>query len=255
MKIRTILIDDELRGLRVLEHLAKQIPEISIIQSISDAEEALNAIQTQSPDLVIMDIHMPKMNAFEILEQISKPTFITIFVTAYSEHALKAFKFSAFDYLLKPVEEEQFLLAVRKAIQSIERSEIKTDIKTLMHNINTIKDPLSMKLCINHVNGFSIISIDDIIYCEADSCYTIFKLTNGKQIISSKTLAEYESIMDHQLFLRIHRSFLINISKVLEYKKGNGGSVVMSNNLEVEVSRRKKDEFLNRIKQIYGREE
>ncbi|MBK8054821.1 MAG: response regulator transcription factor [Saprospiraceae bacterium] len=251
MKIRTIIIDDEVRGLKIIEHFVSSNNDIEIIASISDAEEAIEVINKMKPQLIILDIHIPKFNGFEILERVNFREFKTIFVTAYNEYAIKSFKYSAIDYLLKPLDEVLFSDAIKKVVEQINQTNIKTDLKTLIHNVTSIKDPMAMKICIQHMNGFNIIDSQDIIYCEADTCYTIFKMAGNKQIVSSKTMAEYESILDPGLFLRIHRSFIINLSRIKEYRKGLGGSVIMDNGAELEISRRKKDEFVNRIKKIF----
>lgn len=251
MSVRTVIIDDEIRGLKVIEHYLSSNKNIDILASISDADEAIVAINTLKPQLVILDIHIPKYNGFEILERVHFKDFKIIFVTAYNQYAIKAFKYSAVDYLLKPIDELLFNDTIDNVVLKIAESELRTDIKTLIHNVSSIKDPMAMKICIQQMNGFNIIDSQDIIYCEADSCYTIFKLIGGKQIISAKTMADYESILDDNLFLRIHRSYIINMSRIKEYHKGLGGSVIMDNGAALEVSRRKKDEFINKVKKIF----
>ena len=246
--IKAILIDDEIRGLRILEHLISFYSNIKVIGAFTDAEEAIDKINDLHPDLVLLDINMPKYSGFEVIEKSKFKNFKSIFVTAYNEYAIKAFKYSAIDYLLKPVEEDDFRQAVDRAVAQIGSNDISHHLQTLMHNLSSIKDPMSMKVCINNVNGFSIIDCQDILYCEADSCYTVFKLINGSQIVSAKTLSEFESVLDTNNFFRIHRSFIININYIKDYVKGNGGHVVMKNGAELEVSRRKKEEFISRIR-------
>ncbi len=253
--INALIIDDEIKGTKVLEHLLKEFTDIHIMGLCTDAEQAIAMINEHKPQLILLDINMPKYNGFEILDKISHKDYKVIFVTAYNEYALKAFNYSAIDYLLKPVDNTSFKLSIQKAIDQINQQDFTTSIHTLQHNLNSFKDPMSMKLCISNINGFSIINAQDIIYCEADSCYTIFKLKNNTQIISSKTLSEYEEILDKSLFFRIHRSYIINLDSIVEYRKGSGGNVVMSNGAELEVSRRKKEEFLERVRNIYVRNE
>lgn len=251
-KIKTIILDDEIRGVKMIEHLLAAFPEIEIVGALTSPEEAIEVIHKTHSQLLILDIQMPKYNGFEVLEKINMPDLKFIFVTAHNEYAIKAFKYSAIDYLLKPIDEESFATSIKMAIEQIRKKDILSDIKTLMHNVSSVKNPSKLKLCISSVHGFTIIKSEDIIYCEADSCYTIFKLSDGKQIISSKTLSEYEAILDDHHFIRIHRSYIINISFIAEYRKGNGGYVVMTNGKELEVSRRKKEEFLQKIKVIFS---
>ena len=148
MKIRTIIIDDEVRGLKIIEHFVSSNNDIEIIASISDAEEAIEVINKMKPQLIILDIHIPKFNGFEILERVNFREFKTIFVTAYNEYAIKAFKYSAIDYLLKPLDEVLFSDAIKKVVEQINQTNIKTDLKTLIHNVTSIKDPMAMKICI-----------------------------------------------------------------------------------------------------------
>ena len=152
--------------------------------------------------------------------------------------------------MLKPIDEDQFKKAINKVILKRQSKDTAERFSILIHNISKLSNPSSMKLCIHDSKGFSVVFISEILYCEADSSYTVFFLENGKKIISSKTLSDYESILDTNDFIRIHRSYLININHVKEYKKGEGGTVIMSNKAEIEVSRRKKDEFIFRMKNI-----
>jgi two-component system, LytTR family, response regulator len=250
--VKTILIDDEPRGLKVLEHFCKvYAPELEVVAACTDPFDALARIQDLKPNLVIMDIQMPLMDAFELLNQLKYKEFEIIFATAYDHYALAAFKYSATDYLLKPISEDLFELAVNKAVKKIRSKTGNVNFDTLLYNIQQLNNPVAMKICISDAKGFQVVDVADIISCEADSCYTIFHMRNNKTIISSKTMAEYEPILDDKSFFRIHRSFIINIGHVKEYHRGNGGSVIMSNSKEIEVSRRKKDEFIFKMKQIF----
>jgi two-component system, LytTR family, response regulator len=249
--IKAVLVDDEVRGLRILEHMIAKFKNIEVVAACTDAEEAIAKIDMLQPQLVLLDINMPNYNGFEVLEMCSYKKFKSIFVTAYNEYAIKAFKYSAVDYLLKPVEESDFDDSIQRALAQIDNNDLTQHIQTLMYNISSIKNPMAMKVCISNVNGFSIVDCQDILYCEADSCYTLFKLSNGNQIVSAKTLSEFELVLDPSHFIRIHRSYIININHISDYFKGNGGHVVMKNGAELEVSRRKKDEFIMRVKHSF----
>ena len=250
--IKTILIDDEPRGLKVLEHFCSiYAPGLEVVSTCTDPFDALAKIDTTKPNLVIMDIQMPLMNAFELLNQLKYKEFEIIFATAYDHYALTAFKYSATDYLLKPISEDLFEMAVNKAVEKIRSKNRNVNFDTLLHNINQLNNPVAMKICIADSKGFQVVDVADVISCEADSCYTIFHMKNNKTIISSRTMAEFEPVLDDKNFFRIHRSFIINIGHVKEYHRGNGGSVIMSNGKEIEVSRRKKDEFILKMKQIF----
>jgi two-component system, LytTR family, response regulator len=249
--VKAIILDDEIRGLQVLEHLLKPHKEIVIDGSFTDPVIAVEAIIKNKPSLLILDINMPVLNGFEVLDRIKNEKIKIIFTTAHDNYALRAFHYSAIDYLLKPIDEEQFHNAIKKVLQDTDQKDFSHSITTLMHNIASFKDPMSMKICVPNVNGFSIIDSNQILYCEADSCYTIFKMIDGTQIISSKTLSEYEAVLDENVFFRSHRSFLINLSQIKEYHKGNGGTITMANGDEIEVSRRKKEEFLLKVRMTF----
>ena len=249
--VKTILLDDEERGLKVLEHLCNQSGKVEIIGKYNDAEEAILQINKLKPQLVILDINMPKYNGFEVIKNINYKEYKVIFVTAHNEYAIKAFQYSAANYLLKPVDDDLFIQAIETIVKSLENNEFNDQLHTIIHNFQSMNNPMAMKICVPNVNGFSVVDAHQILYCEADSCYTIFKLHDGRQIISSKTLQEYENVLDENIFMRIHRSFIINLSHIKEYHKGSGGSVIMNNGAELEVSRRKKDEFLQKMKSMF----
>jgi two-component system, LytTR family, response regulator len=249
--ITAITIDDEVRGLNMLNHLLEKHKEIQNIGAFTDSEQAISKIDELRPDLVILDINMPKYDGFAVLERVKHKNFKCIFVTAHDEFAVKAFHYSAIDYVLKPVEESIFHNAVDKALSQINKVDFTSSMQTLLHNISQKSIPTNMKICIPNINGFSLVDTNDIVCCEADSCYTIFKLTNGTQIVASKTLQEYENILINHDFVRVHRSYIINVNHIKSYQKGQGGVVTMSNGSAIEVSRRKKDEFLSRIELVY----
>jgi two-component system, LytTR family, response regulator len=248
-KIKTILIDDELPGLSILEHYCSEYtPELHIIGAYNDPFEALEKIQKLKPELVIMDIQMPNMNAFELLSKSIYKAFDIIFTTAYDEYAITAFKYSATDYLLKPINEDLFVDAVNKVIKKNKSKSDNSNLETLLHNFNQMHNYFGMKLCITDAQGFQVIELGNILYCEAEGSYTKFHLNNNKTLLSSKSLAEYEPILGDKNFFRIHKSYIVNLSQVLEFNKRNGGEVIMPNGQSIEVSRRKKNEFIELMK-------
>jgi two-component system LytT family response regulator len=247
--VKTVILDDEERGLNVLDHLCRLCKNIELVGKFTDPEEAIHHINQMRPQLIILDINMPKYNGFEVLKQINYQDFKTIFVTAYNEFAIKAFQYSASNYLLKPVDDDLFFSAIDDITKSIESKSMNDSLHTLMHNLQHMYHPLSMKISIPNMNGYTVVDTKEILYCEADSCYTVFRFVNGDQLLSSRTLAEYETILNPQLFVRIHRSYIINMACIKEIKKI--GSVVMLNGKELEISRRKKEEVLLIFKELY----
>jgi two-component system, LytTR family, response regulator len=251
-KIKTILVDDEPRGLTSLQKLLQlNCPEAVIIACCSSAEDAKEKIEVLKPDLVFLDIAMPGKNGFDLLKEFSHIHFEIIFVTAHNTYMVQAFHFSAVDYLLKPVDDELLIEAVKRAAKRIDEKTVVQPVETLLHNLKQKESTQKMKLCIPSIKGFQVIEIADIIYCEASSNYTNFHFTNRPVICASKPIHEYEELLQDCNFVRIHKSFAVNLEHVKEYIRGEGGAVIMSNGHEVEVSRRKKDMLMTRMKEFY----
>lgn len=251
-KILTILVDDEPRGLTSLQSLLQMnCPEVEIVSLCYSAAEAKEKIDTLQPQLVFLDIAMPGKTGFDLLGELPEINFEIIFVTAYNDYMLQAFHFSVVDYLLKPVDEELLMEAVKRASKKIEEKTGGQHIETFLHNIGHKKGSQKMKLCIPSLKGFQVINIHDIVYCEANGNYTNFHFTHHPVICASKPIHEYEELLADCNFVRIHKSFLVNLEHVKEYIRGEGGSVILSNTHQVEVSRRKKDMLMTRMKEYY----
>lgn len=251
-KIKTILVDDEPSGLSSLQKLLQyNCAEVEVIGLCNDAIEAKEKIQQLHPQLVFLDIAMPRKTGFDLLKDLFPVNFEVIFVTAYENYMLQAFRFSAVDYLLKPVEDDLLREAVKRAAGRINEKAGSLTLETLLQNMRNKEGPQKMKLCIPSVKGYQVVSISEIIYCEANSNYTNFHFTGRTLICSSKLIQEYESLLEDCGFARIHRSFMVNMAHVKEYIRGEGGSVMLSNGHEIEVSRRKKDFLMTKMKEYY----
>jgi two-component system, LytTR family, response regulator len=251
--IRTVLIDDETRLLSSLQTMLKRnCPQVSVVGVCRSADEALINIKETNPNLVFLDIAMPGKDGFTLLNEIGDIHFRIIFVSAHDEYSLRAFKFSTVDYLLKPVDEDELVAAVKKAEQSIlQEQTIQKSIEALMHNLKPQTNTQGKKLCLTTLTGFHVVSLSDIIYCEAEGPYTNFYLLNDKKICVSRPLADYELLLNDDGFFRVHKSFLINLHHTREYRRGEGGLVIMSNDAELYVSRRKKEIFLEKIRDVF----
>lgn len=251
-KIKTILVDDEPRGLSALQKLLEfNCPEVEIIAMCGSADEAIEKIGQLKPELVFLDIAMPEKNGFDLLNEITPVPFEIIFVTAHDDFMLQAFRFSAVDYLLKPVENNLLVDAVNRAAKRIEEKTSGSNLETLLFNIRQAEGSQKMKICITSLKGFQVVNLSDILYCEASSNYTNFHFTNRSLICASKPIHEYEELLADSNFIRIHKSCVINLEHVREYIRGEGGTVVLSNGKQLEVSRRKKEAFINRMKEFY----
>jgi len=247
MAIKAVIVDDELGARESLSKmLEKNCKNVQVVAKADSMANAFMEITTHQPDLVFLDIEMPNGNAFDLLEKFREINFNIIFVTAYDHYAIKAIKFSAIDYILKPVDPEELVKAVtRFESQLSNKNSLDKKFKTLLSNVkpeNKLK-----KVGIPDGDGLIFINLADIIRCDSDGNYTYFLLTSGKKIIASRTLGEYEQMFADDNFFRVHRSHLINLEHVKKYIKGEGGYVIMSDNSQVEVSRRNKNEFLEKL--------
>lgn len=250
--IRTILVDDEPRGLNTLKKLLQEYcPELKIVAECADADSAKEKIETLEPQLVFLDISLPGKSSFDMLTEMEQINFEIIFVTAHNEYTLQAFRYSAVDYLVKPIDEDLLADAVKRATKKIAAASVNNNIHTLLHNIQKPTSNQEMKLCIPSLKGFQVVDLKDILFCEASGSYTNFYFTNNSTICSAKPIYEYEELLSDAGFVRIHKSYLVNLLHIKEYVRGEGGSVILSNSKEVEVSRRRKDIFLNRMKEFY----
>lgn len=250
--IKTIIADDEPRGINTLKKILElYCPEVQVIATCQDADSAKVKIELLQPDLVFLDIAMPVKTSLAMLAELTSIPFQIIFVTAHSEYSLQAFKYSAVDYLLKPVHEDQLISAVQRVSNRLREKSVNINVETLLHNFRNSTAGNDMKLCIPSLKGFQVVRLHDIIYCESDTSYTVFYITGNQKIISSKPINEYEQMLELNDFIRIHRSYLININHVVEYRRGEGGTVVLQNGAELEVSRRKKDNFIAVMKEKF----
>jgi len=250
--IKTILVDDEPRGLASLQKLLQlNCPEVDIVACCSSAKEAKDEIARLSPQLVFLDIVMPGKTGLDLLRDFDEINFEIIFVSAHNKYMTQAFHFSAVDYILKPVDDDLLIEAVKRAGKRIEEKTGGQQIETFLHNIGNKSGAQKMKLSIPSLKGFQVINIQDIIYCEASGNYTNFHLTQHPHICASRPIHEYDELLEDCNFVRIHKSFLVNLEHVKEYIRGEGGSVILSDGQEVEVSRRKKDLLMTRMKEFY----
>ncbi len=244
--INALIVDDEpysCEALAVL--LARYCPDVTIMGSCSNGMEALGVIQKQSPNLVFLDVEMPKMNGFEMLEQLPSINFDLIFTTSYDQYALKAFRFSAIDYLLKPIDREELQKAVQKVVQ---RTHVPTaqQLEILFQKMHRGSAVVS-KIALPTMEGLQMVTIDSIISCDSDSNYTIIRLKNKEKLVVSRTLKDVEELLEDHAFSRVHHSHLVNLNEVVKYVKGEGGYLVMSDGSAIDVSRSKKEILLKRL--------
>lgn len=239
MTLRAIIVEDEETSREILRnYLAKYCPKVELVGEASNVDDALRIIRNNELDLVFLDVEMPYGNAFDLLDKVGDRQFETVFVTAYNQYAIDALNAHASYYLLKPISIENLIEAVDYV------SEIKEKENHLQ---NTVLQPkltqVTGKITIPLLNGFEVLEIEDILYCQADDNYTNIFI-NGKKKLVSKTLKYFDDILSKSGFARVHKSYLVNVNAIVEYKKGKGGSVVLSSGKEIIVSPSRKKELL-----------
>lgn len=247
MELTAIIIDDEKNSRdSLLKKIAQHCDNIEVVALCENAEEGIRAIDSVKPGIVFLDVEMPRMNGFTMLQQLANRDFELIFTTAYDHYAIQAIRYSALDYLVKPIETADLVSAVNRAVEKRKAPVANQRIENLLHNLVQDKN-YRQRIAIPSLEGLQFIEQDDILYLEAKSNYTEIYLTERQKITVSKTLKDFEELLPTAVFIRIHHSHLINKHHVLKYIRGEGGQVVMRNGKTLDVARRKKEEFLKAI--------
>jgi two-component system LytT family response regulator len=246
-KIRTLLIDDDEATINLLKIILEQhCPNVEIIECCTTPQDALVSINNLQPDLVFADIEMPGLNAFELLEQVNEVNFDVVFVTAHDEYMMKAFKYSAVDYLVKPPKVDELKMAIKRVADKRKSNVTHEQLNELIKQFkNTNKE--KPRLALNTHEKIFFVNIDDIVRCEASGVYTIFHIKDGKKHMVSKNIQKYEEILEEHGFYRPHRSHIINLSYVKEFIKDGDGYLLMADGSKVDVSRYRKDEILKKL--------
>lgn len=245
--INAIVVDDEEKSRSLLQRmLSENCPEVQVLQLCASVEDAIQAIQAHAPDLVFLDIEMPFHSGFTLFEKIKTPTFEVIFTTAYDQYALKAIKFSALDYLLKPIDSEDLIAAVAKiSARKGTKNDRLNNLELLLSNLQLRSKTAA--IAVPTFDGLQMLNSEDIIKCVAKESYTEIVLVGNIRLMVSRLLKEYEALLADLNFFRIHNSCLVNLKHVKKYIKGEGGYVLMSDGETCEVSRRKKSELLGKL--------
>jgi two-component system LytT family response regulator len=240
--LNIVIIDDEEDSISLLRiQLKRHCEQIGAIYSFSNPIKALEEIESLSPDLVFLDIEMPELNGFQLLEKLMPITFKVVFTTAYNEFAIKAFRFSALDYLVKPIDVNDLIEAVNKAAVKLNPSD-----EQLNHFQRQMNSERVNKIAVSSLSGVVFINLDDILYIEASSNYSILVLLDGEKVIVSKTLKDVQEILENRNFFRIHRQYIINLNKVKYFNK-NDCLLTLENNKQLQVARIQRDRFIDKF--------
>jgi len=244
MKLNTIIVEDEAKSREILRnYLNKYCPNVSILGEAANIEEALVLIRNHTLDLVFLDVEMPYGNAFDLLDKVGDRTFETVFVTAYDHYAIEALNAHASYYLMKPISIDELIKAV-DYVGDIKTKENALQDEVLVPKTNSVNG----KITIPQQDGFEVLETANILYCKADDNYTEIYLNTNRKKLVSKTLKYFEEALNDSSFARVHKSYLVNVNEVTKYRKGKGGSVVLSNGQEIMVSASKKANLLSYFK-------
>jgi two-component system, LytTR family, response regulator len=243
--IRTVVIEDEEHSRKMLmEMLREHCRAINVVGSADSVNTGLTTIAEHKPELVFLDIELQSETSFEILQMLPEINFELVFTTAFDHYALKAIKFCAIDYLLKPIDVNELRLAVAKVEKRMNREYLNRNLEVLLNNIKS-NSQSNHRIALSTLEGLLFVNVKDIIYCESNGPYTQFFFKQGDKIVTSKHLKEYEDLLGGYNFFRIHKSYLVNLQEIKKYIRGDGGQLIMSNGASLNVSKQRKDGFLD----------
>lgn len=250
MKLKALIIDDEGNAREMLEWLINTwCKEVDVVGMCASAEEGIKAIHDVQPDIVFLDIEMPHMNGFEMLEKLTgEHTFELVFTTAYDQYAIRAFRYSAFNYLLKPVDPEDLKQTVDRILHKKHQA-TREQLDLLMEQVKSLR-PTVQRIALSAADGLRFVKTEDILYCQAESNYTQVKLINGDRVLVSKTLKEFDETLSGEDFFRVHNSFVINLNQIKKFIRGEGGYVLMNDGQQITIARSKREDFFARFEKF-----
>jgi two-component system LytT family response regulator len=243
--LEAAIIDDEIKGRLYLRQLCEKFePRVKIIGEAGNANEASLLLEMAKPRLIFLDIEMPGMSGVEWLKTLPNIDFEVVFVTAFNQYAVDAFRLGAVDYLLKPVSPDD----LNRAIDRVERNlQVQPEVSPVQALARQYGEPFT-KITIPSLQGFEFVDFHDIVFLESDSNYSVLHLTGKRKIVATRTLGDFEALLEPYRFFRVHKSYLINLAHIQKYTRGEGGTVLMEGGMEIDVSRRKKESFLASLK-------
>ncbi len=248
--MKVLVVDDEKNAREAIVTLLElYFPADTIIYQAESVHSAVDVIYKTDPDLLLLDIQLKDGSGFDILRKLDAISIPVIFITAYEEFAIRAFKFSAIDYLLKPIDPDELQQAVLKAKQKIEKERIADRLEVFTRHFKEAES--NRRMVLKTADAIFFIQLEDIIYCQAEGAYTRFFLANEKPILVSRSLGEYEEMINSRHFIRVHQSFLVNMNRVIRYEKGDGGNLIVYREQSIPVSIRKKETVLEYMNSLH----
>lgn len=242
--LRTLLVEDEVLAKKELKKIIAHFPEIEIVAEADTVLESTRLIKEHNPDLLFLDIELKDGYSFAILQQFPNPNFQVIFITAFNQFAIKAFRHSAVDYLLKPVDKNQFVVAIEKAIANKNNKDNSLKLELMM---KSIQENQFDKIAVPTIDGIQFVTKNQIMYCESDGNYVVYYFSNNNRLVSTNILKNVEELLFENNFFRLHRSFIVNIDYVKKVIKTGFGAAIMQNEIEIPIARRRRNEFLEKM--------
>ncbi|MGC4234026.1 MAG: LytTR family DNA-binding domain-containing protein [Niabella sp.] len=252
-KIKAIIIDDEENAASRLKDLAdKHLDKlVTVLGCYHTVETGIQAIQLLQPQLVFLDVQIHDKTGFDLLNEVPVKNFQVIFVTAFEKYAVQAFRFSAIDYLLKPVDVDDLKEAVKKAANKKPGDNVASHLRALLENVEQLKQYTPpKKIVVPTISGFELLPVIDILRCQSNVNYTSIFMQGGQKLVVAKTLKEFEEMLSEYNFLRVHASHLVNLAYVKSYQKGKGGAVILTDGTEIEVSKARKEDLIRYFNQL-----
>jgi two-component system LytT family response regulator len=246
-KLKAVIIDDQ-EDIRSINRtlLSQNFPDIEVVGEADGVETGIELIQKSNPDLVLLDIEIKGGTGFNILQKVRPYNFMVIFITAFDEFAIKAIKFSAIDYILKPINETEFCLAVESAISTYERNKVALQVENLLNHVED--KGKNRKIVLRTMESIFLVDLEEILYCESDNSYTTFYLEGGKSVLVSKGIKEYEQMLSPYRFFRPHQRYIVNLNKVERIDKADGGSIILKSKASIPISHRRKQALMDFLK-------
>ena len=242
--LKVLIVDDEENVREALAQMLNMYSEgTRLIGTCSNIAAAIKAIRESKPDILLLDIEIGEESGFDIFKHFPNPEFKVIFITAYQQYAVQAFRFAALDYLLKPVDPDHLIEALKKAFDAVDREKFSLKIDSFIHNVGAMTSR-SKKIVLRTADNMHVVNLNDIMYCESDRSYTTFYLADKTRVMVSQTLGDYEDMFNDYGFIRIHKSHLVNLQFIKRYEKGDGGQLVLNDNTCLPVATRKKEQLL-----------